>query len=137
MPEYCYERPDGQRVTAFRAISNRNEPYQCDDGVIAKRCIQGESQYVAVGHVEAPYAGQHGGCEGLSVNPNQVGAMNDLFKRRGCKPAHFDKNGICHPDGDSHKRSMMEARGMVDNSPSGNGLRVPGDKVSQVVVDNV
>ena len=137
MPLYCYQLPDGRVVDAVRPISRRNEPLMVD-GEKAVRCLQAERPYLATARADrGPYIGQRGGRESLSVNPNQVTAMNNLLKRRGCKPARFDKSGICYPEDSSHTRSIMEARGMVDNSPSGNGLRVPGDRVAQTVVDNV
>lgn len=135
MPLYCYRKQDGEIVEKYRSMADRDKPLDLGNGEKAFRCMRAEQPYIATKNtrMQPPRRAR----EDLGVHPNQVVAMNDMLRRRGCQPCCFDKTGIAYPEDRKHVKDIMRARGMVNTDKKGVGDVDPHTPLAQCVVDNV
>ncbi len=128
MPTYCFRLPSGEVIDSTHPMSNIPKKIVVD-GKVAVRDFMSEQPGV-IGTSRTHRVPR----DDLGVHPSQVGELNALLKRRGCKQADFDEFGSCIPDDKAHVNAICEATGRFDQD-AGYGDKTPG--LANVVKDNV
>lgn len=117
MPNYCYERPDGEIFE--RAYPMGEAPdFLVDAGQTCIRSFQAEitTQSVSVkggsGHVRRTWPMT---CYGSGVNADQAPELRKHLKDAGV-PTEVTRNGDPVYTSAAHRRKALKARGLVDKN---------------------
>ena len=128
MPTYSFRLPSGKVIERFFYMADMPQHIEVG-GEIAKRDMTCDPVGVMGTSRTHSRPNSH-----LGVHPSQVGEVNALYERRGCRPAVHDSFGDPIPEDRAHENSMIKARGMY-HQHAGYGDVTPG--LANVVKDNV